>query len=468
MMRGARMAAPLTTPARAVSAVLVPAAARAMPSLVHARAASSIRSARTSAPLMFESFAMPVSRTSIDVARVSGSGPVAFDDGLLDQMSANEIKGILSERLESADRSELLNMLQNSRLPQSETERVGVFESVSPSVAFISTTMTQQTWTGGTSEVPAGAGSGFVWDEDGHIVTNYHVVNGGPSGRPGRGGVLPRKVMVKLQGQDAAVEAIVVGHEADKDLAVLKVDPAALSVPLRPVEVASSSSLKVGQSVLAIGAPFGLDWTLTSGIVSALGRDIDGAGGRPIRDCVQTDAAINPGNSGGPLLDSRGKLIGINTMIYAPGGLGANVGIGFAVPSDTVRRFVNQIITHGPNARPSLGVAVVPDQIRSQYSRHLRRELEGAIIAEVVPGSPADRLNLAPCGPGPRGGILLGDMITAVNGNPVKKNEDLLCLVEESEPDEPLSLTVLRSCDPNRVEEVMITPVRRKALMEAQ
>jgi len=428
-----------------------------------------MRAARATVPMMFESsFAMPASRVAADFARVSGGGPVAFDDGMLDHMSANEIKDILSEKIESADRSELLDMLQSSRLPKSESERVSVFESVSPSVAFISTTLTQQTWTGGTNEVPAGAGSGFVWDEEGHIVTNFHVVNGGPSGRPGRGSSLPRKVMVKLQGQEAAVEATVVGHEADKDLAVLKVDPAALSVPLRPVELAASSNLKVGQSVLAIGAPFGLDWTLTSGIVSALGRDIDGAGGRPIRDCVQTDAAINPGNSGGPLLDSRGKLVGVNTMIYAPGGLGANVGIGFAVPSDTVRRFVNQIITHGPNARPSLGVAVLPDQIRSQYSRHLRRDLDGAIIAEVVPGSPADGLNLAPCGPGPRGGILLGDMITAVNGNPVKKNEDLLCLVEESEPDEPLSLTVMRSCDPDRVEEVMITPVRRKALMEAQ
>merc|ERR1712005_879 len=171
--------------------------------------------------------------------------------------------------------------------------------------------------------------------------------------------------------------------EADKDLAVLKIDPAACPVPLRPVAVAKSAELKVGQSVLAIGAPFGLDWTLTTGIVSALGRDIEGAGGRPIKDCIQTDAAINPGNSGGPLLDSQGRLLGVNTMIVAPGRMGGNVGIGFAVPSDTVTRVVRQIIAHGPNARPSLGISVLSDQVRAQYARVLNREIDGAIIAEV-------------------------------------------------------------------------------------
>merc|ERR1719359_2758936 len=189
-------------------------------------------------------------------------------------------------------------------------------------------------------------------------------------------------------GCDELVEAEVVGTEPDKDLAVLKVDPAKLAAPLRPLVAASSAALKVGQSVLAIGNPFGLDWTLTQGIVSALGRDIDGAGGRPIRDCIQTDAAINPGNSGGPLLDSSGRLLGVNTMIYSPGGLGANVGIGFAVPVDTVRRVVTQIIERGDNARPSIGVAVVPDQVRKQYARNLRRKLDGALVAEIVPGSP--------------------------------------------------------------------------------
>lgn len=349
----------------------------------------------------------------------------------------------------------LLEMLQTQGdLAMNESTRVRVFEGVSPSVAHISTAH---------GDLQVGAGSGFVWDTDGHVVTNFHVVAGRPSGR--RGSSVDKKVMIKLPGLDTSVEASVVGHEADKDLAVLKVDPTKLPAPLTPVEVASSSELKVGQSVLAIGAPFGLDWTLTSGIVSALGRDIDGAGGRPIRDCIQTDAAINPGNSGGPLLDSQGRLIGVNTMIYAPAGLGGNVGIGFAVPSDTVSRIVTQLITHGSHARPSLGVSVLPDQMRHHYARQMQRELKGAIIAEVVPGGPAEALRLAPSGIGPRGGVKLGDMITAVNGTSIESNEDLLCMVEEAPLDEPISLTLMRGCDPDRVEEVLITPVRRQALM---
>lgn len=291
------------------------------------------------------------------------------------------------------------------------------------------------------------------------MITNYHVVNGGPAGRPG--GELPRKVSVKLAGTNEQVVAKVVGWEVDKDLCVLKIDPNAM--PLTPIEVGTSSDLRVGQSVLAIGNPFGLDFTLTTGIVSALGRDIDGAGGRPIKDCIQTDAAINPGNSGGPLLDSHGRLIGMNTMIYAPNGIGANVGIGFAIPVDTVARYASQIIKYGQNARPSLGVSVMPDQIRKQYAHNLKRPLNGALIAEVVPGSPADALKLAPC-ERQRAGILLGDMITAVNGNAIKSNEDLLCAIEESDQDRPIRITVQRNCDPAREEELEVTPVQRKSL----
>jgi len=165
-------------------------------------------------------------------------------------------------------------------------------------------------------------------------------------------------------------------------------------------------------------------------------------------------------------LDSRGRLIGVNTAIYSPGaaqGLGGNIGIGFAVPADTVRRVVNQIITFGSNARPSLGVSVLPDQVRKQYAQGLGRELEGAIVAKVLPNSPAEALNLASIQRS-YGGILLGDMIVAVNGKPVKVNEDLLCAVEESEPDEPITLTVMRNCEPDKTEELQITPVQRKAL----
>jgi len=224
------------------------------------------------------------------------------------------------------------------------------------------------------------------------------------------------------------------------------------------VKLASSTGLKVGQSVLAIGAPFGLDHTLTQGIVSALGRDIDGAGGRPIRDCIQTDAAINPGNSGGPLLDSRGKLIGVNTAIYAPGG-GGNVGIGFAIPVDTVRRVVNQIIRG--QGRATLGVNVINDALRGQYAKNLRRRLDGALVHGVLADSPAERAGLRPTRRGRSGEVELGDLIVAVDGTPIRQNEDLLCAVEEAELGDVLELTVMRGCDPARVERIRIMPASR-------
>jgi len=371
---------------------------------------------------------------------------------MIDELSDEQIRALLA-RLETA----------GAKLTPTERERVEVFERSSPSVAFIQTTVEQKArFSGRTNEYPLGAGSGFVWDASGPIVTNFHVVAGGPRGD------LPRTVRVKLQGCDEQVEAAIVGYEADKDLAVLKVDPSRLcGEALRPIEVGSSSALRVGQNVLAIGNPFGLDFTLTTGIVSALGRDIQGFGGRPIKDCLQTDAAINPGNSGGPLLDSAGRLIGVNTMIYAPSGLQANVGIGFAIPVDTVRRVVTQIISFGQNARPSIGLSVMDDTDRGRFARSLGRELEGAIVADVVKGSPADALQLTPTR-SRLNGIILGDMITAVDGVPIKKNEDLLCAVEESELERPLMLTVMRNCDPERIETLEITPVQRKSLTYEQ
>lgn len=384
--------------------------------------------------------------------------PVAFAGG--DGLPADQ----LNELLRGLSVEQLKDLLNSDP----ESARVEVFERVSPSVAYIQTTLVQKAnpFSNKANEYPMGAGSGFVWDTEGHIITNFHVVNGGPVGA-GRGANLPKRVRVKLPGCAEQLEATVVGTEPDKDLAVLKVDPSQVE-HLRPLEVAASGEVKVGQTVNAIGNPFGLDWTLTTGVVSALGRDIEGAGGRPIKDCLQTDAAINPGNSGGPLLDSRGRLIGVNTMIYAPGGIGANVGIGFAVPSDTVKRVVNQIIQFGSNSRPTLGVSVLPDALRKQYAASLGCELEGAIVAEVVAGGPAAALGLSPM-QRQYGGILLGDMIVAVNGKRVKENEDLLCAVEEAEQDaaglaRPITLTVMRNCEPERVEELQITPVQRKSL----
>jgi len=412
---------------------------------------------------------------------ISRAPPIVACEGGLESLSTDELKGLLRHRGVDADdlvdKSDMISRLEVSTPPRTssgeplnfspaEASRVGVFERVSPAVAFISTSLVAPSLPMSRSppgEIQVGTGSGFVWDTEGHIITNYHVVAGAPSSggaMSSKARSLPKRVKVSLQGSAETVEATVVGFEADKDLAVLKIDPDAL--PLTPLDVATSSELRVGQSVLAIGNPFGLDYTLTQGIVSALGRDVNGYGGRPIKDCIQTDASINPGNSGGPLLDSSGRLIGVNTMIYSQ--TGGNVGIGFAIPSDTVRRVVNQIIKYGPNSRPSLGASLVDDKTRRQLAQNLRRELNGALLTEVVPGSPADALKLAPC-ERRYGGVLLGDMITAVNGRPIKTNEDLLCALEETEPERPITLTVSRGCDPKNTEELHITPVARKALM---
>merc|ERR1719240_72045 len=352
------------------------------------------RALSTAAASLSHASALELPGRSVSFIKRNGE-PTAFAGGSLqdDEGRPDVIESLTDDQIQA-----LLAKLQHTAvgLTPSEVDRVEVFERASKSVAFIQTSIQQSVspFSSRVNEYPLGAGSGFVWDDQGHVITNYHVIAGGALGRNTR--QLPRKVMVKLQGCDVQVEAKVIGFEADKDLAVLKIiDPSQLQ-QLKPVDIGSSATLQVGQDVLAIGNPFGLDFTLTSGIVSALGREIQGFGGRPIKDCLQTDAAINPGNSGGPLLDSRGRLIGVNTMIYAPNGVGANVGIGFAIPVDTVRRVVNQIILFGQNARPSLGISVMPDADRVRYSRSLGRKLEGAIIANVVKGSPAEALKLSP------------------------------------------------------------------------
>merc|ERR1719502_922501 len=399
-----------------------------------------------------------------------------YDSGL-NRLSVGELKALLTERgidfrdcLEKRDLIERLEASQPSAnafaqprgLTESESRTMSVFKAASPAVAYVQTLQSapQSVFTFNPREIPAGAGSGFLWDDQGHIVTNWHVLTGGRRGSP------PNRVKVSLQGLTEPIDAIVVGSEEDKDLAVLKVDPNALPRPLQPLQVGTSSDLAVGQSVLAIGNPFGLDFTLTTGVVSALGREVNGAGGRPIQGCIQTDAAINPGNSGGPLLDSCGRLIGVNTAIYAPQG-GGNVGIGFAIPVDIVRRVVNQLIRYGEGTRPTLGVNVLDDPLRVQIARSLGRSLEGALVMEVVPGSPAEGARLKPTMRGRFGELMLGDLITAVGATPVRQNEDLLCAVEEAEPGTVLTLTVLRDSDPRKPEQVQLRPAARKAVRTA-
>ncbi|MEL7061383.1 MAG: trypsin-like peptidase domain-containing protein [Acidobacteriota bacterium] len=256
-------------------------------------------------------------------------------------------------------------------------------------------------------EMPAGTGSGFVWDERGHVVTNFHVIQQG------------QRFTVTLGDDD--FEGRLVGYAQQKDLAVLRIDaPRELLLPLR---VGRSADLVVGQRVLAIGNPFGLDQTLTVGVLSALGRELRSPGGLPIRDVIQTDAAINPGNSGGPLLDSTGRLIGVNTAIYSPSG--ASAGISFAVPVDTVRRLVPQLIARGRPIQPGIGIQA----LHASATRRFR--LDGVVIRAVEPGGPADRAGLRGLSQDRRGRVRLGDRIVTLDGEPVELLEDLVLGFED-------------------------------------
>jgi S1-C subfamily serine protease len=297
------------------------------------------------------------------------------------------------------------------------------FKEAQPSVAYITTKEVRQDfWSFRTQEVTAGAGSGFLWDTRGHVVTNFHVIQGAS------------RALVTLS--DGGVhEAEYVGAAPDKDLAVLRiVEPPA---KLRPIPIGTSADLQVGQLVIAIGNPFGLDQTLTTGIVSALGRSMESPSGRAIRDVIQTDAAINPGNSGGPLLDSAGRLVGVNTAIQSPSG--ASAGIGFAVPVDTVNRVVPQLIARGKLERPDLGF----DPVAARWLERFGVK-EGVMVAEVRRGGPGERAGLRGVQQDRRGRFLAGDLIVAANGRPVRTWDELLDLAEALAPGQALALEVRR------------------------
>ena len=303
-----------------------------------------------------------------------------------------------------------------------EEATIKLFEESAPSVVFITTsTVRQDYWSRNVTEIPAGNGSGFIWDRKGHIVTNYHVIEKAD------------RAQVTLSDQ-TTWDAELIGIEPNKDLAILKIK--APDTKLKPIPVASSHDLRVGQSVFAIGNPFGLDQTLTTGVISALGREIQSIGGRPIRGVIQTDAAINPGNSGGPLLDSNGRLIGVNTMIYSPSG--ASAGIGFSIPADEVNWVVPDIIQYGEVRRPILGINLVAEQ-------HTQRlKMEGALILDVVPDSPADKFGLQATKKDLRGNIILGDLITQINNEVISTNADLFLALEKYNPGDTVRVGYIR------------------------
>jgi S1-C subfamily serine protease len=285
-------------------------------------------------------------------------------------------------------------------LAADEQASIEIFRNASPSVVFITTqTQVVDLWSRNVFKVKQGTGSGFIWDSAGHVVTNYHVIEGARSAR------------VRLNDQ-RSFEAVLVGASPSHDLAVLRISVSLDPPPPQPI--GSSHDLLVGQKVFAIGNPFGLDRTLTTGVISALDRTIGGEDNRVIENLIQTDAAINPGNSGGPLLDSAGRLIGVNTAIYSPSG--AYAGIGFAVPVDEVNRVVPDLLAYGRYQRPSLGV-LVDDDVSKAVTERLG--VDGALILRVEPGSAAERAGLRGTRISGSDTVIPGDVIQRLNGAPV-------------------------------------------------
>ncbi len=308
-------------------------------------------------------------------------------------------------------------------LAEDEKGTIALFKSVSPSVVYITTmTVRRELFSSRALEVPQGAGSGFVWDENGYLVTNYHVIAEAQGAR------------VTLADQ-STWSAQLVGAEPDKDIAVLKIDAPKHLLP--PIPLGTSSDLQVGQKVFAIGNPFGFDQTLTTGVISGLGREIVSVSGRPIQGVIQTDAAINPGNSGGPLLDSAGRVIGTNTAIYSPSGTYA--GVCFAVPVDVVNRIVPQIVRGEKLKKPGLGIEWVPEDVVSRLG------LQGVLILNVRPGSAAEKVGLRPTREDSFGRIIPGDLIVGADGKAIRNANDLFRVLDAHEIGDTVQFTIVRN-----------------------
>ncbi len=307
-------------------------------------------------------------------------------------------------------------------LADEERATISLFERASPATVYITSLANRQDFFSlNTTQIPQGTGSGFIWDPQGHVVTNFHVVAGADAAR------------VTLT-DHSNWDARLVGYAAERDIAVLKINAPANRLTALPI--GSSRGLRVGQSVFAIGDPFGLDQTLTTGVVSALGREIQSVAGNAIRDVIQTDAAINPGNSGGPLLDSSGRLIGVNTAIYSPSG--AYAGIGFAIPADSVSAVVKDLIAYGRIRRPTLGIQLAPEALGERLG------LEGAVIYSVERGTGADRAGLRGLRRDAFGRVELGDVILSVNGERITSEGDLLVALENKKPGDTVRVGILR------------------------
>jgi S1-C subfamily serine protease len=308
-------------------------------------------------------------------------------------------------------------------LADDEQNNIAVFKTASPSVVHITTLALRRNYFSfDVTQIPQGTGSGFMWDDRGHVVTNFHVIQEASGAR------------VTLSDQ-SEWKAVLVGAFPDRDLAVLRID--APKEKLRALLLGESSNLQVGQKVYAIGNPFGLDQSLTTGIISALDREIESVTNRAIRGVIQTDAAINPGNSGGPLLDSAGRLIGVTTAIYSPSG--AYAGIGFAIPVDEVNRIVPRLIRDGKFIRPGIGIQPATEQF--QQALQLPK---GVPVIAVLKGGPADKAGIIPFTRAPDGGIALGDVIVALDKKTITSPDELMSALEQHQPGETVTVTVLR------------------------
>ncbi|WP_246128228.1 S1C family serine protease [Planctopirus ephydatiae] len=311
-------------------------------------------------------------------------------------------------------------------LSDDEKTTIEIFRESLPSVVYISSlTVNRAQASPNPVQITRGTGSGFVWDHQGHVVTNYHLIRNAQSA-------------TVILADNSEWDAALVGYEPDRDLAVLRIKAPASR--LRPIPVGTSNDLQVGQKVFAIGNPFGFDHTLTTGVISGLGRDLPGSTGKPIRGMIQTDAAINPGNSGGPLLDSAGRLIGVNTTILSNSG--GSAGIGFAIPVDTVNALVPVLIKSGWNERPELGIIFMYDAIARRLG-----VTTGALVNHVIENSAAARAGIRPMWRDEDGDLILGDIIVQMDDFPITGEMDVFRAMERFKTNQVIEVKMIRDGD---------------------
>jgi S1-C subfamily serine protease len=349
------------------------------------------------------------------------AGLVLFGAGLYGAFGGKDIEiDQVQEVSLVQDKDTVESVSWEANLHASEQALINLFEQTAPSVVYINTSAYRRDYfSRNIMEIPKGSGSGFVWDDEGHIVTNWHVIQGA------------KKIEVTFVGGDT-YEATLIGEAQTKDLALLKIEDEIKDI--KPLNLGNSSKLRVGQSTIAIGNPFGLDHTLTTGVVSALGREIESPGGIKIRDVIQTDAAINPGNSGGPLLDSSGRLIGVNTAIISPSG--GYSGIGFSIPVDALKWVIPELVKYGKIQRPTLGITILQAQYKPDSS-------DGVIVAKVIEGGAADLAGVLPSRM-IRNAIAWGDRITGIGDFDVKDHSDLVLALENFQVGDRVKLKVVR------------------------